>query len=91
MKLTKKLKIKNDLGLHIRPATAVVKLLQPFKSSVNFIHKQTSANARSIMSLLMLTAKKNAVITIVVEGSDAKEVMEHLKQAFDRQFGESYE
>ncbi|PIS00596.1 MAG: HPr family phosphocarrier protein [Chlamydiae bacterium CG10_big_fil_rev_8_21_14_0_10_35_9] len=91
MKLIKKLKIKNDLGLHIRPATAVVKLLQPFKSTVSFIHKKTPANARSIMSLLMLTAKKNACITVEVEGPDAKKVMELLEQAFERRFGEYYE
>lgn len=91
MKLVKNLKLKNDLGLHIRPATAIVKLLQPFKSSVSFIHKKNPANARSIMGLLMLTAKKNALITVEVEGPDAKKVMNLLEQAFENRFGESYE
>lgn len=88
MKIIKKLKIKNDLGLHIRPATSIVKMLQPFKSSVSFIYKDTTANARSIMSLLMLTAKKNAQITVEVEGLDAQEVMQALTDAFDHCFGE---
>ena len=60
MRITKKLKIKNDLGLHIRPATYIAKLLQSFKSSVEFTYKSETINARSIMSILTLVAKKNS-------------------------------
>ena len=88
MRITKKLKIKNDLGLHIRPATYIAKLLQSFKSSVEFTYRSETINARSIMSVLMLAAKKNAVIKVTVNGEDAKAVVECLIQAFDSYFGE---
>lgn len=88
MKLTRKVKVKNSLGLHTRPAAAIVKLLQPRKSSVFFIHKNETINARSIMSILMLAAKKNSVIEIVVEGEDAEATMQHLTAAFEMEFGE---
>ncbi|MBX7067720.1 MAG: HPr family phosphocarrier protein [Parachlamydiales bacterium] len=88
MKISRKVKVKNSLGLHTRPAAAIVKLLQPRKSSVFFIHKNETINARSIMSILMLAAKKNAVIEIVVEGDDAELTMQHLVAAFDMEFGE---
>jgi phosphocarrier protein len=88
MKLTRKVKVKNSLGLHTRPAASIVKLLQPRKSSVHFTHKNETINARSIMSILMLAAKKNTVIEITVDGEDAEQTMEHLVQAFEMEFGE---
>ena len=89
MKIVRKIKVKNSLGLHTRPAASIVKLLQPRKSSVHFTHKNETINARSIMSILMLAAKKNAQIEIVVDGEDAEATMSHLLAAFEHEFGES--
>lgn len=88
MKLECKVKVKNTLGLHTRPAAAIVKLLQPKKSSVLFLYKDETINARSIMSILMLAAKKNAQITIIVDGEDAELTMNQLVHAFETEFGE---
>ena len=88
MKLVHKVKVKNPLGLHTRPAAAIVKLLQPHKASVFFTYKDETINARSIMSILMLAAKKNAQITITIEGIDAEHTMSRLVEAFDLEFGE---
>lgn len=88
MKIVRKVKVKNSLGLHTRPAASIVKLLQPRKSSVFFTHKNETINARSIMSILMLAARKNSVLEITVEGEDAEITMQHLIQAFEMEFGE---
>lgn len=88
MKIVRKIKVKNSLGLHTRPAASIVKLLQPRKSSVHFTHKNETINARSIMSILMLAAKKNSVIEITIEGEDAELTMQQLLTAFDMEFGE---
>lgn len=88
VKIVRKVKVKNSLGLHTRPAAAIVKLLQPLKSSVSFSFKNETINARSIMSILMLAAKKNSTIEVMVEGEDAEVTMEHLLLAFDMEFGE---
>ncbi len=47
-----------------------------------------TVNAKSILSLLMLAAKKNSCITITIEGEDAEATLEKLVDAFDSQFGE---
>lgn len=78
----------NPLGLHARPATVIVKMLQETKSSVTFTYHEETINAKSIMSILMLAAAKNSVIRIEVEGDDAEEVMNKLSLAFERGFGE---
>jgi len=88
VKLIEKMQVKNSMGLHTRPATYIVKLLRDFKSDVFFTYKKETVNARSILSLLMLAAKKNGRITVTVEGEDAQEVMEQLKIAFENKFGD---
>jgi len=88
--ITKKVKVKNSMGLHTRPATAIVKLLQKTKSSVWFTYKRETVNAKSILSILMLAAKKNSNITITCNGEDAEETMNLLVSAFEKQFGEVF-
>lgn len=86
--ITQKIRVKNELGLHTRPATSIVKLLQNSKSEVSFTYKKETANAKSILSILMLAVSKNGLLTVSVKGMDAQETMERLKQAFDEHFGE---
>jgi phosphocarrier protein HPr len=88
LKYTAEVKVRNRLGLHIRPATMIVKLLQGCRSNVFFSFKGMTANAKSIMSLLVLSAQKNAKISILVEGDDAKEVLQKLIAGFESKFGE---
>lgn len=87
-KIVRDVKVKNALGLHTRPAATIVKLLQSYKSTVSFTCKNETINARSIMSILMLAARKNTVLTVTVEGVDAEIVMSRLVNAFESEFGE---
>jgi phosphocarrier protein HPr len=87
-KISRKVKVKNALGLHARPATAIAKLLQEVKSSVSFTYCKETVNARSIMSILMLAATKNTQIVIDIVGPDAQETMDKLVAAFENKFGE---
>jgi phosphocarrier protein len=83
-----KVQVKNTLGLHTRPATIIVKLLQNSKSDVFFTCKRETINAKSILSILMLAAKKNSKITISVNGEDSEEIINKLVAVFENQFGE---
>jgi phosphocarrier protein len=78
----------NALGLHTRPATTIVKLLQNCKSDVAFTYKKETINAKSILSILMLAARKNTTVTITCDGEDAEETMKKLVTAFESKFGE---
>lgn len=77
------------MGLHTRPATTICKLLQNSKCDVFFTHKTETIDAKSILSILMLAAKKNSLITITVEGEEASSTMQKLVESFENQFGES--
>jgi len=87
-KLVQKVQVKNMMGLHTRPATKIVKLLQNCKSEVSFTCRQETINAKSILSILMLAAARNSKITITVEGEDAADVMKNLVASFENEFGE---
>ena len=76
------------MGLHTRPATTIVQLLQNCNCDVSFTHKHETVNAKSILSILMLAAKKNSTINILIEGKEAHSVMEKLVEAFENRFGE---
>lgn len=79
------------MGLHTRPATAIVKMLQHCKSRVSFTYKCETVNAKSILGILMLAAGRNSSITITVDGEDADLTMNNLLAGFNNQFGEDRE
>lgn len=88
MKLEQEVLVKNYLGLHARPAALIVKLLENAQSEVYFTCNNQTVNAKSMMDILLLAAKKNAKIHISVAGDDAQPVIRQLVQAFDDGFGE---
>ncbi|MBX9923118.1 MAG: HPr family phosphocarrier protein [Rhabdochlamydiaceae bacterium] len=88
MKISRKVKVKNPAGLHTRPASRIVQMLQGSTSSVYFTCREEKVNAKSIMSLLTLAATKNSLITIEVEGEDAEQIVGKLVEAFEHQFWE---
>jgi len=86
VKLVFQVRVKNQLGLHMRPAMAIVKLLEHCESDVSFTYKDKKVNAKSLLSLLLLAAGKNSTLTIEVNGEDANLTMEKLVEAFESQF-----
>lgn len=87
--LSQQVRIINDLGLHTRPATLIVQLLQSTKSDVFFTYKKETINAKSILSILILAAPKDASIRIDVKGEDAQATMDRLIESFENGFGET--
>lgn len=85
-KLTHKVRVKNQQGLHTQPATAIVRMLHNRRSQVFFSYKQEKINAKSILGILLLAAHRNSLITIDVEGEDAEETMNMLIVAFEAEF-----
>jgi phosphocarrier protein len=80
------LKVKNEQGLHARPAAAITKLLQGCKSTVTLMHRKQTADARSILSILIMGITKNSEVHFKIEGEDADETAKKLTHAFDTEF-----
>lgn len=76
--------IKDEVGIHARPAGNLVKLLQSKKSAVTIECKGKRADAKKIFSLLSLAAKCNDEIKVEIVGEDEEtvkcELMEYLNK-----------
>lgn len=88
MMITKKMKIKNRLGLHARAAAQLVKAANQFASEVHVEKDGENVNAKSIMGILMLAAVCGSEITVQIEGPDADVAMIAIEELVDDGFGE---
>lgn len=70
--------IKNQTGLHARPATMFVKKASGFGSKIRVVKGNQDIDAKSIISLLSMGAGKGDLITLITEGPDEKEAMTEL-------------
>ncbi len=87
-KAEKELLVKNELGIHARPAAMFVKIASSYSSEVMVEKDGEEINGKSIMGLMMLAAGKGSVITVRTEGEDAEEALEELGSLFEKKFGE---
>ena len=78
-----KVVIKNPSGLHLRPAGILCKEAIRYKSSINFHHRHTMANAKSVLSVLGACVKCGDEIEFTCEGEDEKEALAALKKLVD--------
>ncbi|MFN3762882.1 MAG: HPr family phosphocarrier protein [Anaerolineae bacterium] len=65
-------------GLHARPAARFVQTARRFRSRVWVIYNGQEADAKSLLSLLVLGVEPGAVVTLRAEGEDAEEALEAL-------------
>ena len=81
-------KIVNRLGLHARPASALVKLAAGFKAEV-FVEKEGQrARSTSVIELLLLCGQPGSEITVVAIGDDAEQAVDAIGSLIGGRFGE---
>ena len=89
--LRRKVVVKNEVGLHARPAKNLVSELNKYLSDV-FIEKDGyRINAKSIIGVLTLAALKGTELTVIAEGDDAEEVLDVVERMFEDCLGENSE
>ena len=83
------LTIINKLGLHARAASKLVGVASRFESSITLDREGQKADAKSIMSVLMLAASKGSVLHVTVNGGDAEEALQQLETLINNRFDEA--
>ncbi|MDP4121161.1 MAG: HPr family phosphocarrier protein [Bacillota bacterium] len=73
-----KYQIKNDEGLHARPATDFCQTAMKFKSAISILKDGEAYEAKSILMVLCVGAEKGDEIEIQADGEDEKEAIEAL-------------
>ncbi|MBR2949563.1 MAG: HPr family phosphocarrier protein [Lachnospiraceae bacterium] len=83
-----KVVIKNPTGLHLRPAGILCKAAMQYKALITFTFRDTTANAKSVLSVLGACIKCGDEIELICEGEDEKEALAALVNAIESGLGE---
>jgi phosphocarrier protein len=80
--------IVNKLGLHARAASHLVKTACDFKSRITVEKSGASADAKSIMGLMLLAAAKGHTVTLKADGEDEAAALDAVEALIRNRFHE---
>ena len=75
--------VKDELGIHARPAGMLVKEVKNFKSKVTLEKDGKVIDATRLMAVMSMVVKKDQTVTITVEGADEDAAYDALKSFFE--------
>jgi phosphocarrier protein HPr len=84
--VTFQVKVETDGGLHARPASLLVNKANMFQAIIRISKGDKTVEAKSILSVMTLGAKKGEELQITAEGPDEKEAADTIKQLFASHF-----
>ena len=85
--MEKTITLKNETGLHARPAGVFAKAAAGYTCKVQIRFGESTINAKSVMSVMGLGLEKGAQFTLITEGADEEAALERLSlsaRAHDR-------
>ncbi len=93
MKIQKQVEVINKLGLHTRAAALLVKKCATFNSEITLSKDaktagEKTADAKSIMAVMMLAATQGSILQLAVAGDDAEVAAQTITDLFLNYFEE---
>ena len=85
---TREITVKNEVGLHARPATYFIQKATEFKSGIWVEKEERRVNAKSLLGVLSLGIVQGTTITLIADGVDEKEAVDALADLIENQIGE---
>ena len=86
--VSQKITIKNPTGLHLRPAGILCKEAMQFSSLITFTFRGSTANAKSVLSVLGACVKSGDEIEVFCDGSDENEALSYIVKSIEDGLGE---
>ncbi len=86
--VSQKVVIGNPTGLHLRPAGIFCNTAVQFDCKITFQHNTTTANAKSVLSVLGACIKKGDEIELICEGTDEEKALAAMVKAIEDGLGE---
>ncbi len=81
--------IVNQLGLHARAATKLVQLCRQFDAEIELQQEGRSADASSVLALLMLASSKGKNVDVVTAGPQAEAALQAVVALIENGFDEN--
>ena len=78
--------IKEELGLHARPAGILAKQAKGYESKVTITKAGKSAEATRLLAVMARAVKQGEEVTVDVEGADEDKAVEEIKAFFEANF-----
>ncbi len=80
--------IKDELGIHARPAGILVKQLSAVKSAVTIEvrDKGKSADAKRLMAVMKMAVKQGDTVTVTIDGEDEESAAPEIEKFFQENF-----
>lgn len=75
--------VKDELGIHARPAGMLVKEVKNFQSKVTLEKDGKSVDASRLMAVMSMGVKKDMTVKVTVEGEDEDAAYEAIKAFFE--------
>ena len=73
--VSQEITLKNEEGLHARPATEIAKNASKYTCTINFDVQGKEYNAKSVLNIMSAGIKNNTQIKIVCDGVDEKQAL----------------
>lgn len=89
MEVKKTVTIINKLGLHARAASKLVATASRYESKIILDRNGQEADAKSIMSVLMLAASQGTDLLVTASGPDADEALNQIESLIHDRFEET--
>ena len=86
--IEREVRIVNELGLHARPASKIVKEASRFTADVEIVRDGMAVNGKSIMGVMMLAAECGSSIVLRANGTDESAALDALAALVARGFDE---
>lgn len=86
--VNEKVKVKNLLGFHMRPAGMLCNEAIKYKSKITFAKDGNKTNAKSVLSVLGACVKCGDEIELCCEGEDEEEALKSLVSLIESGLGE---
>ena len=87
-RVSRRVKVTNQYGIHARPAALLVKTASGFQSDILIEKDGVAVSAKSIMGLLTMEGHQGAKLILRAEGPDAPAALDALQELFERKFFE---
>ena len=75
---TREITVKNEVGLHARPATYFIQKANEYKSGIWVEKEERRVNAKSLLGVM-----KGTTVTLIADGSDEKEAVDALAELIE--------
>ena len=84
----KEVSVKNQVGLHARPATFFIQKANEYKSSIWVEKEERRVNAKSLLGILSLGIVGGTAIRIIADGADEQLAVNGLVELVDSGFSD---